>query len=195
MDEGNEGASIIRTTAAAAVGGTASVLGGGKFKDGAWTGAFSRLFNDEASSKDPLLERARTLEEDPDFVQARLGAAGAASGAAYFHKRGYGVIVKEDRGWFERFTDYDGEYVDVENNKYSLTVAYDKTAYYPVQPEQAGYIKVPATIRNAVAVSIYRYDNSISVDYNAYARQINSPVYVSQGGGCTIYGSSSSSNC
>jgi RHS repeat-associated protein len=32
--------------AAAVIGGTASVLGGGKFKNGAITGAFSRLFND-----------------------------------------------------------------------------------------------------------------------------------------------------
>ena len=38
---------LTRTGAAAVVGGLGSVLGGGKFRDGAITGAFSRLFNDE----------------------------------------------------------------------------------------------------------------------------------------------------
>lgn len=37
---------IYNATAAAAIGGTASVIGGGKFANGAVTGAFSRLFND-----------------------------------------------------------------------------------------------------------------------------------------------------
>ena len=40
-----------RITAAAAVGGTASVMSGGKFANGAVTGAFSRAFNDEANHK------------------------------------------------------------------------------------------------------------------------------------------------
>ena len=42
------GARFQRAMAAAIVGGTASVLGGGKFENGAMTGAFSRLYNDEA---------------------------------------------------------------------------------------------------------------------------------------------------
>jgi muramidase (phage lysozyme) len=37
---------VHNMTVAAVVGGTAAVLGGGKFKNGALTGAFSRLFND-----------------------------------------------------------------------------------------------------------------------------------------------------
>lgn len=47
MDSGNTGVSIQRTLAAAIAGGTASKLTGGKFENGAITGAFSRLFNDE----------------------------------------------------------------------------------------------------------------------------------------------------
>jgi RHS repeat-associated protein len=38
---------ILRGMAASVIGGTASVLGGGKFANGAMTGAFSRLLNDE----------------------------------------------------------------------------------------------------------------------------------------------------
>jgi hypothetical protein len=43
------GAALARTVAAAVVGGTASELGGGKFANGAVTGAFSRFFNDEGA--------------------------------------------------------------------------------------------------------------------------------------------------
>ncbi|MGH8458310.1 MAG: RHS repeat-associated core domain-containing protein, partial [Nevskiales bacterium] len=42
-----------RVIAAAVIGGTASELGGGKFANGAVTGAFSRAFNDEHGGRDP----------------------------------------------------------------------------------------------------------------------------------------------
>jgi len=45
---GGENGRMLRALAAAVVGGTASVIGGGKFANGAMTGAFSRLYNDEA---------------------------------------------------------------------------------------------------------------------------------------------------
>ena len=48
---------ISRTGAAALVGGLSSVLGGGKFQDGAVTGAFSRLFNDEGENVRNLVAR------------------------------------------------------------------------------------------------------------------------------------------
>lgn len=47
VDSGTVGPSVQRTIVAAIVGGTASVIGGGKFANGAMTGAFSRLFNDD----------------------------------------------------------------------------------------------------------------------------------------------------
>ena len=47
LDAGTVGFSAQRTLAAAVVGGTASELTGGKFANGALTGAFSRAFNDE----------------------------------------------------------------------------------------------------------------------------------------------------
>lgn len=47
---------FARTMAAGVVGGTASELGGGKFANGAYTGAFGRLYNDEAGIKNaPIL--------------------------------------------------------------------------------------------------------------------------------------------
>ena len=57
LDSGNAGTSLPRTIVAAVVGGTSSVLGGGKFLAGAATGAFSRLFNDEAHSR--MLQAAK----------------------------------------------------------------------------------------------------------------------------------------
>ena len=52
IDAANTGMSAQRAIAAAVVGGTASVLGGGKFSNGAITGAFSRMFNDEAHKRE-----------------------------------------------------------------------------------------------------------------------------------------------
>jgi hypothetical protein len=61
------------------VGGTAAVLGGGKFKNGALTGAFSRLFGEMASHDDgrPLTENEITearLEygDSIDYSQVRV---------------------------------------------------------------------------------------------------------------------------
>lgn len=51
---GNKGQSwgrAARVAASAVVGGTASVIGGGKFANGAVAGAFSRMFNDELHDK------------------------------------------------------------------------------------------------------------------------------------------------
>lgn len=63
IDSATIGPSLERTIAAAVVGGTGSVIGGGKFANGAITGAFSRLFNDDLAkppfpgavqTKDPI---------------------------------------------------------------------------------------------------------------------------------------------
>jgi RHS repeat-associated protein len=47
IDADTTGISAYRAAAAAIIGGTAEALGGGKFADGAITGAFSRMFNDD----------------------------------------------------------------------------------------------------------------------------------------------------
>jgi RHS repeat-associated protein len=63
---------VGRTMAAAAVGGTASVIGGGKFQNGAATAAFVHLFNDEAPKALAGMRRFRTEGQ----LQAALAAAG-----------------------------------------------------------------------------------------------------------------------
>ena len=57
---------LTRTGAAAVVGGLGSVLGGGKFRDGAITGAFSRLFNDEREHVRNLVAGKRQLTNPTD---------------------------------------------------------------------------------------------------------------------------------
>ena len=58
--------SVGRIAASAIVGGTASKLSGGKFANGATTGAFSRLFNDEANHA----QKGQSLE---DYMQEKFG--------------------------------------------------------------------------------------------------------------------------
>lgn len=142
-----------------------------------------------------MLNRANSLEADPRFMFARNGAMSSAKAFSQLHGRSYGVIVKEDRSFLERFTKA-GALIDIQNNPYSITTTFEPTAYGPVQPELAGYIQAPASIQNAVSVNIYLRSSSISVDYNAYARSVNAPVYVKYSNGvCTVYGASSSRGC
>ena len=189
-----------RTTVAAISGGTASVIGGGKFENGAKTAALAHLLNFETQRndmqwRDPILERARELEADGQFRFARDSALNTSESFSKLQENDFGVIVKEDRTLLQRFT-RSGALNNIPDNKYSLTEAFVRTAYGPVQPKLYGYILAPAPIQNAVAVGIYRYNNTRVVDYNAYARSANAPVYVqSRDGGCVVYGAFSSRGC
>jgi len=68
----------MATAVSAVVGGTASVLGGGKFANGAQTGAFSYLFNQYTHYRDPRLSAAdRAAGINPD--RSKTDAAEAAT--------------------------------------------------------------------------------------------------------------------
>ena len=70
--------SATRVAASAVVGGTISALSGGKFANGAITGAFSRAFNDEAHWQESK-EIGQTFAERAGIyraMQAKLDAAG-----------------------------------------------------------------------------------------------------------------------
>ena len=56
---------VHRIVAAAAIGGTASKISGGKFANGAITGAFTQLFNSEASSK----KKAQWVQANPEHAR------------------------------------------------------------------------------------------------------------------------------
>ena len=75
LDIGTVGYGTIvgRTVIMAVVGGTASVLGGGKFANGAMSGAFVHLFNAEMEHdrQELLLKRARAILADPKNLPAK----------------------------------------------------------------------------------------------------------------------------
>ena len=91
IDKLNEGISAQRTIAAAALGGAASVLGGGKFANGAITGAFSRVFNDDGKHDDinsgalsyvrKGLRGLREFFKVGDTTSIRAGVAGKVGGS------------------------------------------------------------------------------------------------------------------
>ena len=63
---------ISRTVRASIVGGTASVLGGGKFANGAYTAAFQHLLNEELPGKTEFeIERAIPIGIDDPFFDTR----------------------------------------------------------------------------------------------------------------------------
>jgi hypothetical protein len=69
FDAGNR---ALRIAAAAIVGGTSSAMSGGKFANGAMTGAFSRAFNDEAEEHrlKPVKSKITIEEMRKSYVQA-----------------------------------------------------------------------------------------------------------------------------
>lgn len=67
--------SAARIVASGIVGGTASVLGGGKFANGAVTGAFSRAFNEESTAA----KRRRIHEQALDIVNRPAGDDGVVT--------------------------------------------------------------------------------------------------------------------
>ena len=52
------------------IGGVASVLGGGKFKNGAITAAFARLYNDEQKTRSTLSKRSEREQETTDLQKS-----------------------------------------------------------------------------------------------------------------------------
>lgn len=62
--------SVARIALAAIVGGTASKLTGGKFANGAMTGAFSRMFNDEAHYQNGQTARRNFYKKYGDIIKA-----------------------------------------------------------------------------------------------------------------------------
>ncbi|WP_309386024.1 hypothetical protein [Cerasicoccus frondis] len=101
----------LQTTAASMVGGTASVIAGGKFANGAYSAAFGYLFDQVASGRAQKVQRPEfyTFNEDGllvsyeptaaqlanfDSAMAELAGAGRLGGAFVnaFHSEGIGVI-------------------------------------------------------------------------------------------------------
>ena len=67
---------MARTVAAATVGGLTSVLGGGKFADGAITGAFSRLFNDEGENLRKLFSKDQVVNPTGKGIRCDIKGCG-----------------------------------------------------------------------------------------------------------------------
>lgn len=71
----NSGDRLLGTMISALVGGTGEVLGGGKFRNGAFTGAFSYLFNDSAHPKkngrDPYDRHAQGVLNELEVLQSQ----------------------------------------------------------------------------------------------------------------------------
>lgn len=78
----NIGARAQRIAVAAIVGGTASAAGGGKFANGAVTGAFSRAFNDEAHYERLKRQYSRLTGEEKRYLAHHPGSARAIMNAA-----------------------------------------------------------------------------------------------------------------
>ena len=77
IDTGNpigQSVSAQRVVAAAILGGTASAVAGGKFANGAITGAFSRAFNDEAHAA--ANHKTVTITRDDGSTEVRSGSVG-----------------------------------------------------------------------------------------------------------------------
>ena len=78
--DGDAGNIAARTAIAAIAGGTASVLSGGKFANGAITGAFAQLYNEEADASWEMSDADRAKQQEAlndlaDWVWSESGAS------------------------------------------------------------------------------------------------------------------------
>lgn len=67
---------FARTAMSAALGGTASMISGGKFANGAITAAFARIFNDQMSARQALSEMKKYLSDSAQQLKGEITNAG-----------------------------------------------------------------------------------------------------------------------
>ncbi len=106
--ENVDGPSLGNTIKAAVLGGTASVIGGGKFANGAITGAMSRALNDEGGD---VAQKGNNLRNTPEelemlengnvvgYYESRLARGDQYAKLALNVVRNEGVLAKSANAW------------------------------------------------------------------------------------------------
>lgn len=109
-----------RTAASAVIGGTASVLGGGKFANGAWTAAFQHLLNNEMTFNEltPLDKLAAQASSDV-YEDKNGGLLGGWNGAIYQEDGFYASLTFKNGYYFLAYRGTDME--SIEDWKANLT--------------------------------------------------------------------------
>ena len=126
---------VVRTALAATAGGVGAKLGGGKFKNGAITGAFSRLFNDE-------LERERELSRN------KRHDLGVAASIEDYIARGYTIV--------------EGGPVKVQVPGFFAPRYYDFIVYDPVSGKNIG-VEVKTTILDVIRLNSVQVNKDAAV--------------------------------
>ncbi|SFN45774.1 RHS repeat-associated core domain-containing protein [Dokdonella immobilis] len=127
--------SANRVIAAAMVGGTASVVGGGKFANGALTGAFSRAFNDEsAKMRKPYRILGVHSNAEPGDTSAGHGWITLSDPNGVEPTKSYSIF--ED-GFADNINDPNHEYSDVmTNTEINRNYVAKYSAYFALSEEQ-----------------------------------------------------------
>jgi RHS repeat-associated protein len=100
------------TIRAALVGGTLSVLGGGKFSNGAQTGAFQYLFNELSGSFDKRTNKLTLMENDSGKLISVAAFSGGTLGAEAIPDGEYDILNFKDNKNRYRLESRDGSYGD-----------------------------------------------------------------------------------
>ena len=105
---GRAGFSPLRVAIGAAIGGTASRITGGKFANGAITGAFSQAFNNEQAE-----ERAAGQQQEPETeTMADVTRTERKNGILYERADGASVLVQNNKSGGEIPTVTDAQVID-----------------------------------------------------------------------------------
>ena len=136
IDPNTAGVSIQRAFAAAIAGGTASVIGGGKFKNGAITGAFSRIFNDDShpSGFEAYKKGFKEYFSDQERFLAHSDALTGAQGpeAQQLAQQQGALVIEATRMFVNDVTiEYNGELINVRSE--SLSGFWDWVQENPAQ--------------------------------------------------------------
>jgi hypothetical protein len=136
-----------RTAAAAVVGGTASALGGGKFANGAVTGAFSHLFNQEMTRK----KLRMNIAVDDGYADEKAGVAAIERVSAHFKSEFAKTLINADL----EFTVSKVDLAPVSGSSYAMEPGfadYEKVSSIMAKLTAGGAIGVIVTDRVIISV-------------------------------------------
>ena len=167
---------FLNAAAAAVIGGTASKLAGGKFSNGAVTGAFSRIFNDMVSHGSkrggaPISDEELALAKDGKYIEFWRSRYAAGDPVARTALNGWDAEFKASGifGFVEKgLANYTWYRLESYINNNDLTVSMEQIGAELALAHASAVMNDPNNLLNSAQVAAYHH--SVFAVHNIPAR-------------------------
>jgi len=153
------------------VGGTASELSGGKFSNGALTGAFSRAFNDEATERAQEEQLPEIFYNKKFRFQLNLGLGRSIRAVESDPSGTYGLAIKPDGEGGFNFGEYPNNSPSTNTVRGLEDGVFFATGLQPIVGASALAISLPPWVRNNTILAR-------TGDFQELSISVNAPVVV-----------------